>query len=180
VHQSIPSYRLALLDPSLHFKPLISLCPDQWEPVIKDKKITWDLEQTSIEIKTDSTIGSNELIRMVIYDNDENWLASIVIKFAAQIELDIGYCTPIDHIKLQNAPLTADKVWLIVKTETTIHIYCNGVHQYSMTFAESEREDQGCVEKWQGDKVGFVRFHYSTTANEEIDTASDFYRPGDY
>ena len=43
-----------------------------WAAVERSMKIPWDLEGASLQIKTDSTVGSGEWIWVVMYDKDGN------------------------------------------------------------------------------------------------------------
>ena len=130
--------------------------------------IPWDLEATPIQIKTDSTAGSNEEILVAMFDKDSNQIGRTGVRFSSskKYEYSIQYCTG-GRKKLPVLPPTeVDKIWTITKTETGITITCNGVEVVNYLFADSSNSN--CVPNWGGDVVEQISF--------SEDTASDFYK----
>ena len=138
-------------------------------------KIPWDLEGTPLQIKTDSTVGSDERIRVSMYNKDSSFIGSyignVVVEFSSTVQYYIGYCTT-DWTDLPvQPPVEVDKIWTITKTETAIIITCNNVEVLNYLFANGS--DSRCNQTWGGDVVEEIRF------SGDFDTASDFYKAGE-
>ena len=136
-------------------------------------KIPWDLEETSLQIKTDSKLGSNKLSSVQIYGKYGSWsyIGNVAVKFTSPMQYSIYYCTGYNsYIDLPvQPPAGVEKIWTFNKTETAIIITCNGVVVLNYLFAASS--DSSCVTRWGGDVVEQIKFTVS-------DTASDFYKAG--
>ena len=131
--------------------------------------ISWDLEATPLKIKTDSTMGSNDQIWVVMYDKDGSYISAVVLVFSSP---DNRYqIIPCSSLTLTDLPVQppkeVGKVWAITKTENALLISCNGVEVLNYLFADSS--DSKCVTSWGGDVVDQIKF---------VGTASDFYRAG--
>nr|AFK75450.1 putative secretory peptide-40 [Pleurobrachia bachei] len=132
-----------------------------------DVKIPWDLEETPLQIKTDSTLGSYDKIILKMYDKDGTSTSRLGVKFSSPIEYDISSCTS-DFLDLPvQPPVEVEKIWTITKTETALIIKCNGVEVLNYLFADSSNSK--CITRWGVDVVEQIRF-------KQNDTASDFYR----
>ena len=131
-------------------------------------KLPWDLEATPLQIKTDSALGSGEMINVRLYDKDgsDNF---VTVKFSSSIQYRIYRCTNQRDLPVQ-PPVEVDKIWTINKTETALIITCNNVEVLNFLFADGSGND--CVTKLGGDVVEKILFH------DFYDTASDFYRAG--
>ena len=136
-------------------------------------KIPWDLEETPLQIKTDSTLGSDDKIWVRMYDKDDSWISGVRVRFLTTMMYMIEYCTPGDGTNYVNLPVQpvveAETIWTITKTETSLNISCNNVEVLNYFFADSSSSN--CVPKLGGDVVEAIKFHSS-------DKASDFYRAG--
>ena len=132
--------------------------------------IPWDLEGTPLQIKTDSTLGSDEYIVVMMYKKDSSYIGSVQVKFSSTVQYYIGSCsTDLTDLPVQ-PPVEVDKIWTITKTETAIIITCNNVEVLNFLFANGS---DSCVPRWGGDVVEKIKFSSSW------DTASDFYRAGE-
>ena len=131
-------------------------------------KIPWDLEATSLQIKTDSALGSDERINVDMY-RDYSWIGSVVVKFSSPMQYGISYCTTGWSDLPVQPPVEVYKIWTITKTETAFIISCNAVEVLNLMFADSSGSD--CVQSWGSDVVEEIRFRND-------DTASDFYGAG--
>nr|AFK75453.1 putative secretory peptide-43 [Pleurobrachia bachei] len=141
-----------------------------WKTVKRPSvNITWDLETTPLQIKTNSTLGSGKVIRVGMYDNNGTWLGAVVVKFFPTMLYVIGYCTGEWQNLPVQPPVEVDKIWTIAKTDTAFIVMCNGVEVLNYLFANSSNSD--CVPNWGGDVVEEIQFRIH-------DTASDFYRAG--
>eukprot|EP00116_Pleurobrachia_bachei_P007295 sb/3467557/ len=143
----------------------------EWTAVQRDNSIIpWDLESTPLQIKTDSTTGSDENIYLTLTGNNGNPISDIVVKFnSPAFVYQIYYCTGSQLTDLP--PVEVDKTWTLSKTETAWIITCNGVEVLNYLFADSS--ESNCAAKWGGDVVEEIMF-------TRHDTASDFYRAGNW
>eukprot|EP00116_Pleurobrachia_bachei_P002407 sb/3462669/ len=149
----------------------------EWTAVKRNAYIPWDLEETPLHIKTNSTLGSNERINVVMYDKDSSFISFVKLYFSSPMQYYIYYCTGTGGYSSYRdlpvqPPVEADKIWMITKTETTLIITCNNVEVLNYLFANSS--DSRCVLGLGGDVVEEIRF-YDNEYNDP-DTASDFYR----
>eukprot|EP00116_Pleurobrachia_bachei_P003169 sb/3463431/ len=143
----------------------------EWNAVQRDNSIIpWDLESTPLQIKTDSTTGSNEIIYVTLTGSNGNPISDIVVKFnSPAFVYQIYYCTGSQLTDLPvQPPVKVDKTWTFIKKETAFIVKCNGVEVLNYLFADSS--DNNCVAVWGGDIVEGITFHHTG------DTASDFYR----
>nr|AFK75430.1 putative secretory peptide-20 [Pleurobrachia bachei] len=140
-----------------------------WNPVVRDTFIPFDLESTPLQIKTDSTAGSEEQIWVRTYTADGSLVGGVGLKFTSSIQYAIGFCNNNLWVSLPvQPPEEVDKVWTIRKNTTAVSIECNGVEV--LNYQLSESSDTRCVSTWGGDVVEKIMFHSS------LDTASDSYR----
>eukprot|EP00116_Pleurobrachia_bachei_P008162 sb/3468424/ len=142
----------------------------EWTAVERDDvSLPWDLEGTPLQIKTNSTLGSNEFIRVGLYDTNSTLIGTVNVRFTSPMEYFIGRCFYYTDLPVQ-PPVEVEKIWTITKTNTTLNITCNNVEVVNYLFADSS--DARCVPLYGGDVVEEIRFN-------NADTASDFYRaPG--
>ena len=134
----------------------------------KPPPIPWDLEATPLQIKTDSALGSNKLIKMWMYNNGGSNIADLIVKFSSPMQYYLWNCSKWTNLPVQ-PPVKVDKIWTITKTHTSLRITCNNVEVLNYKFADSS--DSNCVPRWGGNVVGKIIFKKS-------DSASDFYRAG--
>eukprot|EP00116_Pleurobrachia_bachei_P011118 sb/3471380/ len=138
----------------------------EWTAVAKGVTIPWDLEATPLQIKTDSTLGSTDEIRVGMYGKD-GYISFVSVKFSSAMQYYIGYCANSRKDLPVQPPGEVDKIWTITKTEPALIITCNDVEVLNYLFSDSSRSD--CVPTWGGDVVEKIQF-------PSYDTASDFYR----
>ena len=133
-------------------------------------KIPWDLEATPLQIKTDSTLDSDDEIRVKMFFKDNSAIGGVIVGFSSTVQYYIGYCTDPTDLPVQ-PPVEVDKIWTINKTETAFIITCNNVEVLNYLLADSSNGN--CVTQWGGDVVEEIKFSIY------FDTASDFYRAGE-
>ena len=131
-------------------------------------RIPWDLETKSLQIKTDSVLGSGERIVLWMCDKDNNWIGNVDVTFSSTVQYIIAYCTHTLALPVQ-PPDEVNKIWTITKTETAFIITCNDVEVLNFLFTDSS--DDRCVPRWGGG-VEQIRFIDS-------DSASDYHRAGE-
>ena len=91
-------------------------------------KIDLDLERYPLQIKTDSTSGSNDWEQIDLYNEQDEWIAFIWWSFR-DYPYHIQYCTPDSPSRLlmPSVPSQTDKTWKITKSSTSLTIKCNYV-----------------------------------------------------
>eukprot|EP00116_Pleurobrachia_bachei_P009434 sb/3469696/ len=129
--------------------------------------IPWDLEATPLQITTDSTLGSDEMIWVRMFDKDGSISGYVKVDFSSTMQYWIGYCSTSWTNLPVEPPLEVDKIWTITKTETALIIACNNVQVLNYLFADGL--NKYCVKYWGGDVVEQIAFIGSGTA-------SDFYK----
>ena len=128
--------------------------------------ITWNLEGVSLQIKTDSSVGSNQAIEMYVY-SDSDYIGAVGVKFASNFQYWVGNCNSYTNMPTQPTAET-EKIWTIAKTETAIIFQCNDVEVVNYLFADSSNSK--CT-AWNGNVVERIKFGIH-------DNACDFYRSG--
>ena len=153
----------------MKYSTYIIYCISGWIAVERNLYIPWDLERTSLQIRTYSTLGSDEWIYVQIYDKDSARISDVAVKFSSPMQYVISYCISWTDLPVQ-PPVEVEKTWTITKTDTTIIITCNNVEVLYYMFQDSSRNE--CVPTWGGDVVEQIKF------DSNYDKASDFYRAG--
>ena len=140
--------------------------------VTKNQFINADLESSDLIVTTDSIVGSNDLISVMIYDaTSDTDIAAIRVKFeTSKVTYHIGKCTAsnaYDQFTTQ-PPSDVKKTWRFVKKTDTLEVYCN--EQKVLDYTYSSSAQGGCATQW-GLKAARIKFISSGNA----DTASDKY-----
>jgi hypothetical protein len=132
------------------------------------------LEEKPLFVKTDSTVGSNDLLRVFVLGKSGKMLSGVWLQFSSPtIQYNIGYCQGWIDLPVQ-APTDQHKVWRFAKTSTSLSIACNAVEVLVYIFSNSTGNT--CQSKWEGDVVASIMFAGPTTIQSgSIDTASDYY-----
>ena len=152
----------------MKYSTYIIYCISGWIAVEQDESIPWNLERTSLQIRTVSTLGSDEHIYMWMYDKDSSFISNVRVKFSSPMQYGINYCTSSWTDLPVQPPVEVEKTWTITKTETALTITCNNVEVLNYLFADS---GSNCVTRVRGGNVEKILFN-------SYDTASDFYRVG--
>ena len=134
--------------------------------------IPWDLEGTPLQIKTSSTLGSDVIHRVDMYDKDGTFVTAVGVMFSSSMNYYIGHCASYTPMQVQ-PPLEVDKIWTFTKTGTALTIRCNGVEVVNYPFATSHKSE--CGKNWGGDAVEEIKFDPGKSGRNQI---SDSYREG--
>ena len=138
--------------------------------------IDFDLENSPLEIKTDSTLGSGEEIRIKFIGDqgDEDHAAGLVIRFGTSISYRLWKCFK-SETNNKDFPVVPpsknDKIWKIkrISAERRLVIHCNEVEVLNVVLSE-ETCDTSVWNTARWEKTATkIRFGGS-------DTASVFYR----
>eukprot|EP00116_Pleurobrachia_bachei_P002679 sb/3462941/ len=137
-----------------------------WTAIKTEAKIPWDLEKTPLQIKTDSTLGSNEQMFVNIYDKDNVMVGNLAVFFGTW-RYKMVPCTG-DINTWAYFPHVGGHLyvffWTFTKTGTALTIRCNGVNVLNYQFADSPHG--GCVTKMGGDVVEQIQFPNWATASD--------------
>ena len=137
--------------------------------------IDFDLENTPLEIKTNSTIGSNEKIDVELYTAQEKLVGYLIIGFGQPAsQYHIYRCIPLGANFSRTLPSVTDKIWRITLARTLtprIVIHCNEVEVLNFTLSNStcEKTKLHWSYNWNRIPVAKIKFY-------RHDTASDSYR----
>ena len=133
--------------------------------------IDYDLESRPLQIQTDSVIGSEEYLTLVMYteENDDIYsfkdLGYFYISFGNPITITVPSCSSNSKSFLTPLPLEPQKIWTVTKSSTNLIIHCNEVKVFEFRIGADGPE---CGSKWSKDVAKIVFWG--------IDTASDRYR----
>ena len=141
------------------------------------------MEEKPLFIKTDSQVGSGDLLRFFTHDDNGTELASFTLNFTSPtIKYRLGKCE-FDGKRwitevLAEPPTDNRKVWRFAKNSSTLTVTCNAVDVLVVLFSNSSNKAD-CLLNWEGDVVGEIMFPGPTSKYSYIDTASDYYSNGD-
>ena len=138
-----------------------------WTAVKRGVKINYDLETSPLEIRTDSTLGSNERLAVLFSGVGEFW-----VNFRSTPQYLIGHCT--QHTDFPTAlPAATDKVWKITVTRNSVIrvvIHCNDQEVVNIPLSDSTCSKSIWSTTWSK-TIAKIEFQSS-------DKASDYYRAG--
>ena len=128
-----------------------------WSPITRNEVIDHDLEATPLKILTDTALGINDFVNLLVMS-----LGKIRIDFKHK-RFSIDSCGSYGFV---NLPEDLNKEWTISKTKEALTILCNGVEVLNLVYDEV---DIYCTRLWSK-ATSQIRF-----MND--DSASDNWRP---
>lgn len=134
------------------------------------RTVTIDLENTPLELKTESQVGSGQKAR-IDFMNGGSYTGLLEIKFDSTPYYSLHWCTSGRNYFLSDLPTGENMVWKITFTRTTdlrIQIHCNGVEVVNFVMTDETCSKDGWRSYW-GKKVEKVMFVESN--------AFKYYRP---
>ena len=134
-------------------------------------KIEWDLESTPLEIRTNSVLGSNDVVDVVLYSAEGEYAGTVALYFTSTLQYHIGWCSTWTNLPV-TPPSATDKVWRITLTRTAgvrLVIHCNDVEVLNTLLSQATCSDSRWSTAWNRD-VAKIKFY-------KHDTASDYYGP---
>ena len=138
-----------------------------WTDVTRDVSYTHDLKTTPLQIKTNSTAGSGEVVWVKFFTVLGDKSGGVRLKFNDPLQYKISLCMSSNVDFPEAVPAEQIKIWTITETATSVKISCNEVDVFTYTFSDSFRDE--CVSKWSNDTVK-IKF------TSKYDTASDQFR----
>ena len=139
--------------------------------------MNFDPRTTLLEIKTNSEVGSKDLLRIYYYDSEGGRAGGFKLEFNSDPQYWIITCSKSWKSFPTNLPTDKNKVWRITVTKTSgirIMVHCNEKEVLTFLVSSSYCSNHAWNTEWNR-VVTKVKF-------DEEDTASDFFRsyPGDY
>ena len=140
-------------------------------------KINFDLENSPLQIKTNSEVGSNEKVRVTFRSSRDKFAGRVILYFSSPPKYELYYCN-YNPINFPNdLPSETDKVWTITMSRVSggirqrVAIHCNDKEVVDVVLSSTTfRWDKWSTYWWSHvDKISF---------SSSYDTASDYYRPG--
>ena len=143
-----------------------------WIAVQRDELIKFNLEEYSLNITTDSTLGSDDRVRVYLYTSQGDEIGDLYLYFSSTPQYAIGYCKTGWTNFPTNLPPDSDKVWRVTLTRTSgirLVVHCNEVEVLNTLISDSTCGDSEWSTNWSRE-VAKIKFRSS-------DTASDYYQP---
>ena len=141
-------------------------------------KIDFDLENYPLQIKTDSEVGSDDEIRVMFYDSQEDLIGGIFLYFTSPAQYYISHCSS-SHVDIPNLPSETEKVWTITFTRTsdvvTLMVHCNEVEVFNVVISDTICKSGYATTHWSRKPASKISF---LSDGSKIDTASDYFRKG--
>ena len=146
-----------------------------WTAVQRHVKINYDLENSPLQIRTDSEVESNERLAVLLYNAQEEYGGAIYVHFRSPPQYLVESCnsshqTSNFHTAL---PTETDKIWRLTLTRTTdirLIIHCNNKEVLNVLISGTTCSIDGWHKWWSRDVEKIMFSSY--------DTASNYYRPG--
>ncbi|KAL5247451.1 hypothetical protein ACHWQZ_G019360, partial [Mnemiopsis leidyi] len=146
---------------------------EDWIAVQREVKINYDLENSPLQIRTDSEVGSVEKVRVYFYNAQGDIAGGVCLHFSSPPQWRLFYCTSWTNFPADLPPET-DKVWKITLTRTSdvprVVLHCNNVEVLNVTMSDSTCDSRSGWSTIWSRNVDKIMFGYS-------DTASDYFRP---
>ena len=142
-----------------------------WMEVRHGVFIDADLENSPLEIKTDSSLGSDERVYLDLRTSEGDSAGDVILYFTSTPQYQLRYCTTSRTNFTTGLPTGTNKVWKISLTRTSdirLVIHCNEVEVLNVLMSDSTCSSSYWSKYWSRD-VGKIYF-------DDSDTASDYYR----
>ena len=141
------------------------------------KDIYYDLENSPLQIKTDSVVGSNEEVDVKFYGNS-GITGGVALYFSSPPQYKLLKCSTSKTNFSAELPDEVDKVWTISLTKVSdkirVTLHCNNKEILNFVMSSTTCSYNKWSQYWSNDmeKIWF------SSALVPDDTASDYYRPG--
>lgn len=96
--------------------------------MVRNVEIEWYFEKTSLEIKTDSELGSDEYVYVNFYNAAGDRAGGVYLSFSSTMRYRLPFCSSYANIPV-TPPSSVNKVWRISLSKTSgirLIIHCNG------------------------------------------------------
>ena len=144
-----------------------------WIAVQRDVMIDFNLEEYSLNITTDSTLGSNDKVYVFLYTSQGVSVAGgLILYFTSTPQYWISFCSTAYTNFPTNLPSSNNKVWRVTLTRTSgirLVVHCNEKEVLNTMMSDSTCDNSDWSTYWSRE-VAKIKFYSS-------DTASDYYQP---
>ena len=141
-----------------------------------DVKIDYDLENSPLQIKTNSDVGNNEEVRIRFLNDEETLEGGIDLIFMSTMKYKIWFCsisTEFPH----DLPSETDKIWTFSLTRTTsvrLVIHCNDVEVLNFVLSDTTCTNEDYIDSWSSRwSSEIVKIEFTDKSQ-----ASDYYKKG--
>ena len=144
-----------------------------WIAVQRDVEIDFNLEEYSLNIATDSTLGSNDAVAVDLYTSQGDVVGTLRLYFFSTPQYRIWPCTSAYTNFPTNLPPGKDKIWRVTLTRTAgirLVIHCNEVEVLNILMSDSTCDTSYWSTNWSRE-VAKIKFPPG------YDAASDYYQP---
>ena len=138
-------------------------------------KINFDLENSPLQIKTDSVVGSDEKVDVTFYSGSswDDWAGGVFLSFSSPPQYRLLFCISSITNFSTELPSKTEKVWTITKSivsgKIRVVTHCNDKEVLNVVLSDTMCSYDGWSDYWSKD---VTRIKFS-------DTASDYYRAGE-
>ena len=135
--------------------------------------IDFNLEKYSLNIKTDSTIGSNDVVHVQFRTSQGYYAGALKLYFFSTPQYWIGACSSGNTNFPTNLPPGKDKVWRVTLTRTSgirLVVHCNEEEVLNALMSDSTCGSNDWSTSYWSKEVAKIMFLSG-------DTASDYYQP---
>ena len=137
-------------------------------------KFDYDLENSLLQIRTDSEIGSNDQIRTSQYSATGEYAGGADIFFTSPPQYWLAFCSTSNTNFPTDIPSETDKIWTFSLVRTSgvprLKVQCNNKEVLNLEISDTTCTDSRWSTYWSRD-VEKIMF-------PSEDTASDYYRAG--
>ena len=122
-----------------------------WKPVERDVKIPFNMDTTSLQIKTDSLAGSENAVNVQFFTAEKEYIGSVYLDFFSPPEYAVGGCMNNRYHPLPTnlIPSEVTKVWQINKLPgLRITVQCNGLTVVDFTLTDETCDDHDWSIMW--------------------------------
>ena len=156
---------------------IINGCNNQivtgWTAVERNVWINYDLENSPLQIRTDSVVGSDEIVHVNFYNAQESYVTAVQLFFSHPGQYYLGYCSKSRTDFSTSLPTETDKIWkltLIRTSDVRLTIHCNNKEVLDVVISDTTCGYSDWSAFWSKDVEKMMFF--------SSDTASDYYRAG--
>ena len=139
-----------------------------WIAVQRDVMIDFNLEEHSLSITTDSTLGSDDLVGVRFSTSQGYYAGALTLYFTSPPQYNIRACNTGWTNFPTNLPPDSDKVWRVTLTRTSgirLVVHCNEEEVLNIQISDST-----CDISYWSREVAKIKFRSG-------DTESDYYQP---
>ena len=153
----------------------MNVSPDNntgWTGVVREGPIMYDLENSPLQIKTDSEVGSDKEVKLLFSHGEGDNAGGLILSFSSPPQYYLNDCTESRTDFPTALPSETEKMWTIIlkrSSDIKLSISCNDKIVLGMELTDTTCTNSR-ITNWSRD-VDMIEFRSS-------DTASDYYRPG--